>query len=152
MCSNESGSWAIYRKYQPIRNKPCGSPCVASHDFGRMCGDTLCSTWLAAFLSLMQDETIPSTCLNAWPGSMQGDTMSSTCLAAWPGRMHRNTSCLADPPRAPHVYLHVQVACTAAPPASLDTHISSSLPPRPEHTHQASSSFSVNSADFGLSD
>ncbi|KAF3577990.1 hypothetical protein DY000_02030809 [Brassica cretica] len=25
-------------------------------------------------------------------------------LPVW---MHRNTSCLADPPRAPHVYLHV---------------------------------------------
>ncbi|KAF3581031.1 hypothetical protein DY000_02031507 [Brassica cretica] len=65
--------------------------------------------------------------------------------------MHRNTLCLAVPPRAPHVYLHVQVACTAAPPASLDTHTARSLPSRPEHTHQATSGFSVNSADFGLS-
>ncbi|KAF3526960.1 hypothetical protein F2Q69_00047011 [Brassica cretica] len=64
--------------------------------------------------------------------------------------MHRNTSCLAVPPRAPHVYLHVQVACTAATPASLDTHTARSLPPRPEHTHQATSSISVNSTDFGL--
>ncbi|KAF3529925.1 hypothetical protein DY000_02040711 [Brassica cretica] len=54
-------------------------------------------------------------------------------MAAWPGCMHRNTSCLADPPRAPHVYLHVQVACTSAPHASLDTHNARSLPPRPEH-------------------
>ena len=133
MCSNERGSWAIYRKQQPIRNKPCGSPCVASHGSGRMRGGTSCSTWLAACLSLMQDDTTPSTCLDAWSGSMQGDTMSSTCLAAWPDRMHRYTSCLADPPRAPHVFLHEQVACTAAPHASLDTHTIKSLPPRPEH-------------------
>ncbi|KAF3574706.1 hypothetical protein F2Q69_00059467 [Brassica cretica] len=85
---------------------------------GRMRGGTSCSTWLAACLSLMQDDTTPSTCLDAWPG-----------------RMHRNTSCLADPPRAPHVYLHVQVSCTAAPHASLDKHTARSLPPRPEHTH-----------------
>ncbi|KAL0758797.1 hypothetical protein Bca101_074947 [Brassica carinata] len=66
---------------------------------------------------------------------MQGDTTSSTFLAAWPCRMHRNTSCLADPPRAPRVFFHVQFACTAAPHASLDTHTVRSLPPRPEHTH-----------------
>ncbi|KAF3517409.1 hypothetical protein DY000_02060098 [Brassica cretica] len=59
----------------------------------------------------------------------------STCLAAWPGRMHRNTSCLADPPRAPLVYLHVQVSCTATPHPFLDTNTPRSLPPRPEHTH-----------------
>ncbi|KAF3500737.1 hypothetical protein F2Q69_00043597 [Brassica cretica] len=88
------------RKQQPIRNKPCGSPCVASHGSGRMCGDTSCSTWLAACLSLMQDDTTLSTYLDAWPAHMQGDTTSSTCLAAWPGRMHHNTSCLAIPPRA----------------------------------------------------
>ncbi|KAF3574709.1 hypothetical protein F2Q69_00059465 [Brassica cretica] len=129
------GSWAIYRKQQPIRNKPCGSPCVASHGSRRMCGGTSCSTWLAACLSLMQDDTTPSTCLDEWPGCMQGDTTSSTCLAAWPGRMHRNTSCLADPPRAPLLYLHVQVSCTAAPHASLTKHTARSLPPRPEHTH-----------------
>ena len=151
MCSNERGSWAIYRHKQPIRFKLCGSPCVSSHGSGRMHGDTSCSTWLAACLSIMQDDTTPSTCLDSWPGSMKGDTTSSTCLAAWPGCMHSNTSCLADPPRAPQVYLHVQVACTAAPPASLDTHTARKLPPRPEHTHQATSSFSFNSADFGLS-
>ncbi|KAF3534950.1 hypothetical protein DY000_02040707 [Brassica cretica] len=122
------------RKQQPIRNKPCGSPCVASHGSGRMRGGTSCSTWLAACLSLMQDDTTPSTCLDSWTGSMQGDTTSSTCLEAWPGCMHRNTSCLADPPRAPHVHLHVQVACTAAPHSYLDTHNARSLPPRPEHT------------------
>ncbi|KAL0678011.1 hypothetical protein Bca4012_005992 [Brassica carinata] len=66
---------------------------------------------------------------------MQGDSTSSTCLAAWLGRMHRDTSCLVDPPRAPHVYLHVHVSCTAAPHASLDTHTARSLPPRSEHTH-----------------
>ncbi|KAL0678290.1 hypothetical protein Bca4012_006271 [Brassica carinata] len=135
MCSNDRGSWAIYRKHQPIRNKPCGSPCVASHGSGLMRGDTSCSTWLAACLSLMQDDTTPSTCLDAWLGSMQGDTTSCTCLAAWPGRMHRYTSCLADPPRAPHVFLHVHVSCTAAPHASLDTHTVKILPPRPEHIH-----------------
>ncbi|KAF3545378.1 hypothetical protein DY000_02007086 [Brassica cretica] len=101
------GSWAIYRHKQPIRFKLCGSPCVASHGSGRMHGDTSCSTWLAACLSIMQDDTTPSTCLDSWPGSMKGDTTSSTCLAAWPGCMHSNTSCLADPPRAPQVYLHV---------------------------------------------
>ncbi|KAF2615256.1 hypothetical protein F2Q70_00011790 [Brassica cretica] len=110
-------------------------PCVASHGSGRIHGDTSCSIWLAACLSLMQDDTTPYTCLNAWAGSMQGDTTSSTCLAAWPGRMHRNTSCLADPPRALHVFLQVQVACTAAPHASLDTHTPRSLTPRPEHIH-----------------
>ncbi|KAF3540742.1 hypothetical protein F2Q69_00022151 [Brassica cretica] len=41
----------------------------------------------------------------------------------------------ADPPRAPHVYLHVQVSCTETPHAFLDTHTPRSLPPRPEHTH-----------------
>ncbi|KAL0755950.1 hypothetical protein Bca101_093618 [Brassica carinata] len=56
-------------------------------------------------------------------------------MAAWFGRMHRNTSCLAEPPRAPHVFLHVQVACTAAPHASLDTHTVKSLPPRHKHIH-----------------
>ena len=54
-------------------------------------------------------------------------------------------------PRAPHVYLHVQVGCTASPPDFIDTHTSRSLPPRPEHTHQATSSFAVNSAYFGPS-
>jgi len=116
-----------------------------------MRGGTSCSTCISAWSAQMQGDTMPSTCLNAWPGSMQGDTTSSTCLPAWPGRMHRNTSCLADPPRAPHVYLHVQVACTAEPPTYLDTHTSRSLPPRPEHKHQATSSFSVNSTDFGPS-
>ncbi|KAL0790451.1 hypothetical protein Bca101_006697 [Brassica carinata] len=66
---------------------------------------------------------------------MQVDTPSHTWLAARFGRMHRNTSCLAVPPRAPHVYLHVHVACTATPPASLDTYTVKSLPPRPEHIH-----------------
>ncbi|KAL0772140.1 hypothetical protein Bca101_037291 [Brassica carinata] len=66
---------------------------------------------------------------------MQVDTPSHTWLAACFGRMHRNTSCLAVPPHAPHVYLHVQVACTATPPASLDTYTIKSLPPRPEHIH-----------------
>ncbi|KAF2591726.1 hypothetical protein F2Q70_00038580 [Brassica cretica] len=98
--SNRTRPRMMAVKQQPIRNKPCGSPCVASHGSGRIRGDTSCSTWLAVCLSLMQDDTTPSTCQDAWPGSMQGDTTSSTCLAAWPGRMHRYTSCLADPPRA----------------------------------------------------
>ncbi|KAF2583369.1 hypothetical protein F2Q68_00004830 [Brassica cretica] len=100
-----------------------------------MSSGTSCSTCLSAWPAHMQGDTTPSTCLDAWPGSMQGDTTSSTCLASWLGRIHRDTSCLADPPRAPHFFLHVQVACTAAPHASLDTHTVKSLPPRPEHIH-----------------
>ncbi|KAL0815605.1 hypothetical protein Bca101_072049 [Brassica carinata] len=49
---------------------------------------------------------------------MQADTTSSTCLAAWPGRMHRDTSCLAVPPRAPHGWLHASVSCRMTQPTS----------------------------------
>uniref|UniRef100_A0A0D3D867 Uncharacterized protein n=1 Tax=Brassica oleracea var. oleracea TaxID=109376 RepID=A0A0D3D867_BRAOL len=49
---------------------------------------------------------------------MQADTTSSTCLAAWPGRMHRDTSCLAVPPRAPHGWLHSLVSCRMTHPMS----------------------------------
>ena len=115
-----------------------------------MRGGTSCSTCPSAWPPHMQGDTTPSSCLDAWPGLMQGDTTSSTCLAAWPGRMHRNTSCLADPPRAPLVFLHVQVACTAAPHDSLDTHTPRSLTLRPEHIHikppRASWSIRPNSA------
>ena len=136
MCSNERGLWAIYRKQQPIRNKPCGSPCVASHGFGRMHGGTSCFTWLSACLSIMHDDTTPSTCLDAWPGSMQGDSTSSTCLAAWPGRMHRNTLFLDDPPRAPLVFQHGLLTCrvTQCPlPVWMHGLASCKETPRPPH-------------------
>ncbi|KAF2551877.1 hypothetical protein F2Q68_00033613 [Brassica cretica] len=151
MCSNKRGSWAIYRKQQPIRNKPCGSLCVALHGSGHMRGGTSSSTCPSAWPAHMQGDTMPSTCLDAWPGSMQGDITSSTCLAAWPGRMHRDTSCLAVPPRASMCHsaccdhLYYNTSCFP-----FHTHTARSLPPRPEHAHQATSSFLVNSADFAF--
>ncbi|KAF2548923.1 hypothetical protein F2Q70_00023605 [Brassica cretica] len=64
----------------------------------------------------------------------------------------RDTSCSVDPPRAfLHVRLHVQLPCTATPRASGDTQLAGQLTPRSEHSHQATSCFSVHSSDFGPS-
>ena len=46
---------------------------------------------------------------------MQGATHPHTCRSACFGCMRRDISCLADPPRAPHGWLHVQDTCRTPP-------------------------------------
>ncbi|KAF2533306.1 hypothetical protein F2Q70_00029241 [Brassica cretica] len=71
----------------------------------------------------------------------------------WP---HGLVACIATPRAWPFhlvllcVTLHAVIICTAELHVSLSTHTARSLPPRPEHTHQATSSFLVNSADFAF--
>ncbi|WZY93955.1 hypothetical protein YC2023_066284 [Brassica napus] len=46
---------------------------------------------------------------------MQGATQPHTCRSACFDCMRRDISCLADPPRAPHGWLHVQDTCRTPP-------------------------------------
>ncbi|KAL0682594.1 hypothetical protein Bca4012_049442 [Brassica carinata] len=43
-----------------------------------------------------------------------------------------------------HVRLHVLLPCTVTPRASIDTQLAGQLIPRSEHSHQATSCFSLN--------
>ncbi|KAF2577303.1 hypothetical protein F2Q68_00005242 [Brassica cretica] len=47
-----------------------------------------------------------------------------------------------------HIRMHVLLPCTATPRASVDTQLSGQRKPRSEHSHQATSCFSVHSSDF----
>ena len=102
MCSNERGSWAIYRKQQPIRNKPCGSPCVAEP-----CAATPRAPhgWLHVSVSCR---------------------MTPRPLPVW---MHGLAPC-KETPRPPHVWPHGLVACIATPrawPIHLMLHMSTCM-------------------------
>ncbi|KAF3551105.1 hypothetical protein DY000_02008012 [Brassica cretica] len=70
---------------------------------------------------------------------------------------HASVAC-AETPRAwsihlvlLHVRLHVLLPCMATPRASVDPQLAGQLTPRSEHSHQATSCFSVHSFDFGPS-
>ncbi|KAF2562479.1 hypothetical protein F2Q70_00015271 [Brassica cretica] len=112
---------------------------------------TSCSTWLAACVSLMQDDTPPTTCQDAYLECMQDATPAHTCRSTCFGCMRRDTSCLVDPPRVPHVSSHAPASCTATPRASVYTKIAEKLKPRSEPMQRATSSFSGHSSDFGPS-
>ncbi|KAF2545963.1 hypothetical protein F2Q70_00020463 [Brassica cretica] len=73
---------------------------------------------------------------------------------------HGQDSCRA-PPLLPDVslhdwnsckapQLHVLLPCPATPRASVDTQLAGQLTPRFEHSHQATSCFSVNSLHYNL--
>ncbi|KAF2560884.1 hypothetical protein F2Q70_00017774 [Brassica cretica] len=116
-----------------------------------MRGGTSCSTWLAACLSLMQDDTPPPTCQDACLECMKDATPVHTCRSACFGCMRGDTSCFVDPPRVPHVISHATASCTATPQASVDTKLAGQLTPRSDPMQRATSSFSVHSSDFGRS-
>ena len=61
----------------------------------------------------MQSATLPCRCQSACQKLMQGATADHTWLVACFGCMHRDISCLADPPRAPHVWPHGLILCNA---------------------------------------
>ncbi|KAG5398397.1 hypothetical protein IGI04_020211, partial [Brassica rapa subsp. trilocularis] len=117
----------------------------------RMRGGTSYSTWLAACLSLMQVNTPPPTCQDACLECMQDATQVHTCRSACFGCMRRDTSCLVDPPRVPHVISYATASCTDTPQASVDTKLAGLLTPRSDPMQRATSSFSVHSSDFGPS-
>ncbi|KAF2597008.1 hypothetical protein F2Q68_00008696 [Brassica cretica] len=120
-----------------------GSPCVALHGPRRMRGGTSCSTCLAACLSLMQDDTPPPTFQDACLECMQNATPVHTCRSACFGCMRGDTSCLVDPPRAPHVSSHAPASCTDTTRASGYTQLVRWLTPRSDPMQRATSSFSV---------
>ncbi|KAF2564946.1 hypothetical protein F2Q70_00015769 [Brassica cretica] len=108
-----------------------------------MRGGTSCSTCLAACLSLMQDDTPPPTFQDACLECMQNATPVHTCRSACFGCMRGDTSCLVDPPRAPHVSSHAPASCTDTTRASGYTQLVRWLTPRSDPMQRATSSFSV---------
>ncbi|KAF2553441.1 hypothetical protein F2Q68_00036227 [Brassica cretica] len=107
----------------------------------------------------MRGDTRAHTCLHTCLRHMQEDTYTSRWLAAWLEFMRRDTrlpcvsiSMLWLQIRQHLVLLHVKLLvllpCMVTPRAFVDTQLLRWLPPRPDPSDQATSSFSVGLRDF----
>ena len=142
------GSWAIYRRQQPIRFR-----LVASRVSLRMAPDACTATPRAPHVlqhgqdSCRAPPLLPDVRLHDWNSCKAPQQLTH----GWP---HASNACAATPCAWSihlvllHVRLHVLLPCTVTPRASIDTQLTGQLTPRSEHSHQATSCFSAHSFDF----
>ena len=144
----ELGSWGIYRIQQPISFR-----LVAAHVSLRMAPDAFAATPRAPHVFQHGQDTcrtpplLPDVRLHDWNSCKVTHHLTHV-------DQHASVAC-AETPRAwsihlvlLHVRLHVLLPCMVTPEASIGTQLAGQLTPRSEHSHQATSCFSVHSSDF----
>ncbi|KAF2551735.1 hypothetical protein F2Q68_00033696 [Brassica cretica] len=144
MWRNELGSWGICRRQQPISFR-----LVAARVSLQMAPDACAATPRAPHVFQHGQDTcrtpplLPDVRLHVWNSYKATHHLTHV-------DQHASVAC-AETPRAwsihlvlLHVRLHVLLPCTETPRASVDTQLSGQLTPCSEHSHQATSCFSIH--------